>query len=101
MQSNLYHTNNINFSEFHTLLVMLECNNYSFTVRSCFDGFAIQFQDGSDVAINSSTYGAKDGLLEGYNGVFIDDYDEVTGYMTARDVINKLGLKWYNDVLTN
>lgn len=101
MKSNLYHTNNINFSEFHTLISMLECNNYSFTIRVCFDGFAIQFPDGSDVAINSDTYGSKDGLLEGYKGVFVDKYDEVTGYMTAYDVINKLGLKWYDNILTN
>lgn len=101
MKSSLYHTNNINFSEFHTLIIMLECNNYSFIVRSCFDGFAIQFENGSDIAINSNTYGSEDGLLEGYKGVFIDKYDDVTGYLTAHDVINKLGLKWYDDVLTN
>jgi hypothetical protein len=45
----------------------------------------IRFKDGSDVALNTATYGHSDGLLEGYKGKFRTEYDDVTGYMTAQE----------------
>ncbi len=74
---------------FIPLVQELEKRKISFKIRSCADGLAIVFDDGSDVALNSATYGHKEGLLEGYNGVFKNIYDDVdvTGYMTCAEVM--------------
>jgi hypothetical protein len=77
--------------EFLPLLAKLSLKGVHYTVSECNKGYKINFDDGSDVALNESTYGCKDGLLEGYMGVFKSEYDTVTGYLTADDVIKMLG----------
>lgn len=77
--------------EFLPLLAKLSLKGIHFTVSECHDGYRVNFDDGSDVAINSGTYGSSSGLLEGYMGVFKSEYDTVTGYLTADDVIKMLG----------
>lgn len=72
---------------FIPLVQELEKRSIPHTIRSCNDGLAIVFEDGSDVALNSSTYGHEKGLLEGYKGAFVTLYDDVTGYMTCAEVM--------------
>jgi hypothetical protein len=71
-------------AHFIPFLEMLEDANIEHEVLWCGDGMKIRFKDGSDVALNSMTYGANEGLLEGYMGKFRTEYDDVTGYMTAQ-----------------
>lgn len=74
----------LNFNyHFIPFLAMLEENNIAHTVKVCGGGLKVVFDDGSDVALNSATYGANKGLLEGYKGKFRTEYDDMTGYMTA------------------
>lgn len=81
----------LNFNaHFIPFLKMLERANINHTVEVCGDGMKIVFEDGSDVALNSNTYGNKSGLLEGYIGKFKTEYDYVTGYMTARQAFELL-----------
>lgn len=72
---------------FIPLVNELEKRKIPFNIKSCSDGLKIVFDDGSDVALNSGTYGHKEGLLEGYNGAFKTLYDDVTGYMTCAEVM--------------
>ena len=82
---------NLNFNaHFIPFLTKLEEANIPHTVKVCYDGMKIVFNDGSDVALNTATYGHSDGLLEGYNGNFISEYDAVTGYMTAEQAFEIL-----------
>lgn len=81
----------LNFNtHFIPFLTKLEEANIPHTVKVCGDGMKIVFNDGSDVALNTVTYGHRDGLLEGYKGNFITEYDEVTGYMTADEAFKIL-----------
>lgn len=76
----------LNFNaHFIPFLTMLEENNIAHTVKVCGDGLKVVFNDGSDVALSSATYGANKGLLEGYKGKFRTEYDDVTGHMTAQE----------------
>lgn len=83
----------LNFNaHFIPFLTMLEEANIPHTVKVCYnyDGMKIVFNDGSDVALNTATYGHNDGLLEGYMGNFRTEYDDVTGYMTAEQAFEIL-----------
>jgi hypothetical protein len=82
----------LNFNaHFIPFLEMLKENNIPHTVKVCgADGLKIVFNDGSDVALNPMTYGANEGLLEGYMGKFRTEYDDVTGYMTAQEAFEIL-----------
>jgi hypothetical protein len=81
----------LNFNaHFIPFLEMLEDANIEHEVLWCGDGMKIRFKDGSDVALNTATYGHNDGLLEGYMGNFRTEYDDVTGYMTAEQAFEIL-----------
>jgi len=89
--------NQLNFNKhFIPLLEILEKNNVPHSVRVCLDGMAIQFEDGSDIALNSVTYGSNEGLLEGYKGAFEEfaDGDEVIGFLTAERAWEIIFLSW-------
>lgn len=84
----------LNFNaHFIPLLTALEVKDYPHTVEVSNDGLCIRFEDGSDIALNSYTYGHDRGELEGYKGVFATPYDDVSGYLTAYEVLCKLGLE--------
>ena len=81
----------LNFNaHFIPFLEKLEEANIPHTVKVCSDGMKIVFDDGSDVALNTVTYGHNSGLLEGYMGNFRTEYDDVTGYMTAEQAFEIL-----------
>ena len=69
---------------------MLEEANIPHEVLCCADGMKIVFSDGSDIALNSNTYGHKSGKLEGYMGKFRNEYDDVTGYLNAKQAFELL-----------
>lgn len=46
-----------------------------------------------DVVIHCGSYGHEDGLIEGYMGPFVTEYDDVSGWLTAREAI-ELVEKW-------
>ena len=77
-------------SHFIPLIQSLEVFGIKFSIKPSNDGLKIIFKDGSDVALNSYTYGCNSGLLEGYKGVFATAHDEVTGWLTAKNVMMKL-----------
>ena len=81
---------NKNFIPF---LEKIQLANIPYNVEVCNDGLKIVFNDGSDVAFNSYTYGSKSGLLEGYKGKFRNLYDDAMGYLTA-DKAFELLTKW-------
>lgn len=92
---NLFHefTRELDFTrEFLPLLAKLSLKGVHYTISECNKGYRINFDDGSDVALNELTYGCEKGLLEGYGGVFVNSEDTVTGHLTADDVIRMLGL---------
>lgn len=81
----------LNFkAHFIPFLTKLEEANIPHTVKVCYGGMKIVFNDGSDVALNTATHGHNDGLLEGYMGKFRTEYDDVTGYMTAEQAFEIL-----------
>jgi hypothetical protein len=82
-------TLNLN-AHFIPFLKKVQLANIPYTVEVCYDGMKIVFNDGSDVALNTSTYGHSNGLLEGYMGNFRTEYDDVTGYMTAEQAFEIL-----------
>lgn len=69
------------------LVRLLGDNGIAFTVTTCYDGWQIQFDDGSDAICHSGSYGGKMGLWEtmGMSG----DGDDVTGYLTAQEVVDR------------
>jgi hypothetical protein len=71
---------NKNFIPF---LEKVQLANIPYKVEVSNDGLKIIFNDGSDIAFNSYTYGSESGLLEGYKGKFRNLYDDATGYLTA------------------
>lgn len=64
-------------------------NNIQYTRRSLYEGwqFYIRGTDG-DIICHGSSYGGKDGLWESMG--FDWDDEDVTGYLTAQEVINRL-----------
>lgn len=82
----------IDFSKnFIPFMAMLEEANIPHEVVWCTDnGMKIIFPDGSDVALNPYTYGHEQGKLEGYNGKFKNEFDDVIGYLNARQAFEIL-----------
>lgn len=68
--------------EINKLSEMLTTVGIAHEVRDLFDGYQI-LTDTWDVVCHGFSYGNKRGLLEGYKGPFVTEYDDVTGYLTA------------------
>lgn len=68
---------------------LLIANNIKYTRKQCFEGwqFYIHGTDG-DIICHDSSYGSDNGLWESMG--FIWDGNDVTGYLTAQEVINRL-----------
>lgn len=67
------------------------CNGY----------ITIIYVDGNrecDFICHSGSYGYMDGLLEGADGPFASEYDRVTGYLTATEVVRKV-TEYIDDIL--
>lgn len=64
-------------------------NNIQYTRRSLYEGwqFYINGTDG-DIVCHGGSYGGKDGLWESMG--FDWDDEDVTGHLTAQEVINRL-----------
>ena len=75
---------------FIPFLEKVQLANIPYNVEVCNDGLKIVFSDGSDIALNSNTYGHKSGKLEGYMGKFRNEYDDVTGYLNAKQAFELL-----------
>ena len=64
-------------------------NNIQYTRRSLYEGwqFYIHGTDG-DIVCHGGSYGGKDGLWESMG--FDWDEEDVTGYLTAQEVVSRL-----------
>ena len=92
----------IDFSiHFIPFIYALYENNIAYTIEANGDGMMVRLPDGSDVALNSVTYGCKEGLLEGYGKPFYqiasdgEVIDTVTGYLTYEEAIT-IYIEYYN-----
>lgn len=68
---------------------LLTKNNIEYTRKPIYEGwqFYIHGTDG-DIVCHGGSYGGKDGLWESMG--FDWDEEDVTGYLTAQEVINRL-----------
>lgn len=92
----------INFNiHFIPFIYALYENNIAYTIEANSDGMMVRLPDGSDVALNSATYGCEKGLLEGYGKPFYqilpngEIMDTVTGYLTYEEAIT-MYIEYYN-----
>ena len=84
---------NLDFSaNFIPFLAKVELAGIPHTVTVSGNGMKIEFEDGSDIALNEATYGHDKGLLEGYKGKFRTFDDDVMGYLTAKQAFDILTL---------
>ena len=69
----------------------LSNNRVGIETKPLYDGFiTIIYVDDDrkcDFICHHGSYGHEDGLLEGKDGPFATDYDSVTGYLTATEVV--------------
>lgn len=70
--------------------------------KPLYDGFiTIVYVDDDracDFICHGGSYGHMDGLLEGADGPFASEYDNVTGYLTATEVVRKV-TEYIDDIL--
>jgi len=86
----------INLKELDKLEQYLSQNNYKYNRRKNYDGAQLMVynEDGEelwDVICCSYSYGHKRGLLEAMGSYIIaEDKDEVEGYLSAEEIIQRL-----------
>jgi hypothetical protein len=78
--------NVINQTEMMKLAFGLRDRNIEFTVTSFLNGLQIK-AEGWDAICHDGSYGRESGLIE-VMGLFDDD--DVTGYLTAEDILKKI-----------
>jgi len=71
------------------LVIGLTEKNIKFTVRPLFDGVQVRTADW-DVVCHFGSYGHQGGLFEGLGVIFGDENDEVEGFLTAQDILDRL-----------
>lgn len=75
-------------SEIAKLARGLKARGIEYSMRTRVDGFQI-VADGWDVVCFTGSYGAQRGLLE-VRGRVITGHDDVEGYLTADEILNRL-----------
>ena len=69
----------------------LEEKDIDFDYHCCWDGVQISC-DGWDAICHSGSYGHEKGLLEIMGTIVRVDDDEVEGYLTAKEILQRLNL---------
>lgn len=68
----------------------LELKNIPFTYKNLYDGFQIK-TDNWDAVCHGFSYGSDEGLLEIMGDIVSEECeDEVEGYLTAEEILNRL-----------
>ena len=76
-------------SQILVLTTQMVYRGIPFEFKLLYDGYQIK-TDTWDVVCHSGSYGHEEGLLEGYGKPFEDKFDDVEGYLTALDVLERI-----------
>lgn len=88
---NLENVNPIYRIEAEKLVKGLIENGIEFEYQECWDGVQI-YCDGWDAICHSGSYGHEQGLLEVMGTVARADDDDVEGWLTAEEILQRLNL---------
>ena len=89
--SSFQHVNPIYRIEADKLAKCFLENGIEFYYRSCWDGVQI-YCDGWDAICHSGSYGHEQGLLEVMGTIARADDDDVEGWLTAEEILQRLNL---------